>query len=303
MKNIKTVFLAGATFLTAGLLLEKYLKQKNQISLAGKVVIITGSSSGIGRVAAHHFAEAGSHVVLVARREENLLQVQQELTQYPVETLVVPTDVSQDAALHNLVEKVMAHFGRIDVLVNNAGLEHVDHIESLNPKRLRLMIEVNMYGPIRLTQLVVPIMRQQRSGHIVNVSSISGEVPSPGMIAYAATRSGITIFSRGLRRELDGTGISVTAVLPGWTRTEMTESTNEALMRESGGLLPFEHFVDAAVPAKAILDGVRYQKPIIYLGGLQLRTATVYERISPTIIDLWVRHFMSIPKWIKAVSA
>lgn len=301
--NVKSAFLWGTTFFTAGLLLKKWLTQKEPIPLVGKVVIITGSSSGIGRVAAHHFAQAGSHVVLVARREKNLREVQQELAKYPVETLVIPTDVSQDEDLINLVQKVMERFGRIDVLVNNAGLEHVDHIELLNPKRLRLMIEVNMYGPIRLTQLVVPIMRQQQYGHIVNVSSMSGEVPSPGMVSYAATRAGITNFTRGLRRELDGTGIEVTAVLPGWTHTEMTKSTNEALMRESGGLLPFEHFVDAAVPAQAILDSVRYQKPIMYLGGLQMRSANIYERITPTIIDLWMRHFMSVPKWIEAVSA
>ncbi len=271
------------------------------LSLWGKVVVVTGASSGIGRAAARLFAAEGARVVLVARRADALAKTQYDLAQFGAPSLVVSADVTQDADLQRIVAETLHAFGRIDVLVNNAGLSYGGALHTINPQRIRDLIAVNLIGPIRLTQAVLPAMLAQGSGHIVNVSSMAGQVAAPGMAAYAATRRGLVAFGDALRRELAETGIGVSSVLPSFTRTAMTADVSEVGLRTSGGLLPLEQFDVPEVPARAIVDAVRFRRRDVVMGGPQIRCGYVWERIAPQLVDVWWRLFVDVPAWIEAV--
>lgn len=265
-----------------------------KVSLKNKVVIVTGASAGIGRSAAHLFAEAGSCVVLVARRMEALNSLKEELTVFGSQaSLAVSADVAKDQDLQRLYETVMAHYGRIDVLVNNAGVALGGALVDYDPERIRQVLAVNLYGPIRLTQLVLPVMLKQQGGHIVNVSSPAGVLALPGETVYNASRSGLTTFSESLRRELAGKGVEVSVVLPGWTRTEMIEQMDEQRLRKAGLLMPLMTIDDPRMPAQAILDCVRYKRRRVLLGGLAFHLVDSLGRIMPQGLDCYLHYFMN----------
>lgn len=274
----------------------KQAQQQEPLDLANKVVIITGASSGIGAATAHAFAAEGARVVLAARREDALRTVQAELGIYGTpaqhaQSLVVPTDVTQDADLHQLVQTTLDTFGRIDVLVNNAGLAFGGKVHQITPAQLRRLTRVNITGPIRLTQIILPVMLRQEPvngvrGHIVNVASVAGTISAPGQAAYCATRRGLIRFSTALRREVAGTGVHVSAVCPTWTATPMIEGFSEAQLRANGGLFPGEHLHLSAVPARAIVDAVQVNRPFVNLGGWMMRFGGWSEALVPALMDL-----------------
>ena len=146
-------------------------------SLNGKVVIVTGASSGIGRAAAHAFAAQGAQVVLVARRANVLAKVKEELAQYGQPVLIVPTDVVQEEALQNLCRTVIQTYGQIDVLVNNAGISMGGVFQEHDPATMRKMVEINVYAPMRLTQLVLPLMLERKTGAYCECGQCSGLSP------------------------------------------------------------------------------------------------------------------------------
>ncbi|HEX2997151.1 MAG TPA: SDR family oxidoreductase [Anaerolineales bacterium] len=263
-------------------------------SLRNKVVIITGASAGIGRSAARLFAEAGFCVVLVARRMEALNMLKDELAVPGSQAmLTVSADVAKDQDLQRLYETVIAHYGRIDVLVNNAGVALGGALVDYDPERIRQVLAVNLYGPIRLTQLVLPVMLKQQSGHIVNISSPAGVFALPGETVYNASRSGLTTFSESLRREVSSRGVDVSVVMPGWTRTEMIEQMDEQRLRKAGLLMPLMAIDDPRVPAQAILDCVQHKRRRVLLGGPAFHMIDFLGRIMPGGLDWYLRHFMN----------
>ncbi|WP_127501595.1 SDR family NAD(P)-dependent oxidoreductase [Actinoplanes solisilvae] len=173
------------------------------------VVIVTGASSGIGRVTAERLARNGVTVVLAARRAEKLEAIAAELPG----AVAVPTDVRDPAAIEALVSRAVALTGRLDGLVNNAGVGGVASVLA-DDDAIEGMIQVNLLAPIRLMRAVVPVMRAQNSGAIVNVGSIAGEVGISGV--YSATKFALRGMTDSVRRELAGTGIGVTLVEPGY---------------------------------------------------------------------------------------
>ncbi len=185
-----------------------------------KVILITGASSGIGEAAARACASAGGIVVLAARRAEQLAALAQQIEQAGGQSLAVPTDVRDRAAIDALVEATIARYGRIDVLVNNAGVSGGQPITSGGDGPLAALVEINLLGPARLIQAVVPHMRRQGGGIIINIGSVAGEVATPGM--YSATKFGLRGLSDALRREVRGEGIAVVHIAPGFIRTPMT---------------------------------------------------------------------------------
>ncbi|GHF92569.1 short-chain dehydrogenase [Deinococcus piscis] len=183
------------------------------------VALLTGASSGIGEAAAYELSARGYALVLAARREERLHRLARELDPSGSRIIAVPCDVADPAAREALVAAALDHFGRIDVLVNNAGVGLGGGVWWQDPDWARVL-RVNLEAVMALTALVLPPMLERRRGHIVNVASVAGQVATEGV--YSASKFGVRGFSFALRRELWGSGVEVSAVSPGFVRTEMT---------------------------------------------------------------------------------
>ena len=177
----------------------------------GRVVIVTGASSGIGEATARAFARSSDRVVLTARRAEHLQQLAAELPG----SLVAPGDLTSSPDIARIVADAVRAFGRIDVLVNNAGLGRYDWLERLPEDDIRDEISVNLMGSILLTKAVLPAMQTQRRGVIINVCSVAGRIGLPTATVYNTTKFGLDGFSEALRREVGPQGIRVCVVYPG----------------------------------------------------------------------------------------
>jgi len=190
--------------------------------LNDKVVVITGASGGIGRAAAVAFAGAGARVVAAARSADKLDALARELGTDSVEP--IPADVTDSAARNELIDRARARFGRIDVLVNNAGWASFASVATTPSEHVARMTALNLAAPIALVQAVLPEMLERRSGQIINISSVVGTQAIPRMTVYSATKAALTSFSTGLRMELRGTGVDVINIAPGSTRTDFFDA-------------------------------------------------------------------------------
>jgi NAD(P)-dependent dehydrogenase (short-subunit alcohol dehydrogenase family) len=177
--------------------------------LAGRVVVITGASSGVGEAAALAFAREGAKVVLAARSASKL-----EALAGRLDGLAVPTDVTRVADLAGLVDRAIAAYGRIDVLVNNAAANARGDFDSLDPEAIAAVIDTNLKGPMLLTRFALPQLRKTR-GVVVNVASIAGHVPLPHEAPYSASKWGLRGFTFAVREELREAGVALCAVSPG----------------------------------------------------------------------------------------
>jgi hypothetical protein len=179
--------------------------------MGGRVVIVTGASSGIGEATARAFGRAGDRVALVARRVDRLQQTAAALP----DSLVVPADLSKGEDIARVAAEVQARYGRIDVLVNNAGQGKYDWLERLPESDIRAEVDVNLLAPILLTRAVLPVMQAQRHGVIINVGSVAGKIGTPTMAIYNAAKFGLDGCSEALRREVRPQGIHVCVIYPG----------------------------------------------------------------------------------------
>ena len=181
-------------------------------------VLITGASSGIGEAFARRFAEEGFDLILTARREERLLALKTELDRDT--TTVVPGDLSTSEGIDAFCESLAALDLEVDILVNNAGVLFEETLEAMSQAQLDAMMSINMTAPARLIHKLLPAMKQRGSGRILNVASMAAFHPVAGMDLYAATKAFLLSLSESLAENLRGTGVSVTALCPGITRTE-----------------------------------------------------------------------------------
>ena len=202
---------------------------------AGKVVIVTGASSGIGEATARRLARDGMRVTLAARRQDELERVAGEIEAGGGQTLIAPTDVRDRAAIRRMVQATLDRWGRVDVLINNAGLGYSARVVDLDPEQLRDQVDVNLVAVIECAQAVLPAMMQKKSGHIINVASIAGLVGLPGSSVYSATKFGVVGFSDALRREVRKYGIQVTALCPGFVGTNFSSWHRQVLERQMKG--------------------------------------------------------------------
>ncbi|MBW1880345.1 MAG: SDR family oxidoreductase [Deltaproteobacteria bacterium] len=184
------------------------------MSFSDRTVIVTGASLGVGRAVAQRFHSAGANVVLVARREAPLQEVADALGDAE-RVMVRPTDVADLDGLEGLIEEVVARFGALHGLVNNAGLHHRGPVASREARELASMVDVNLRGPNFLTRLTIPHLKAAGGGFVVNVASLAGKVPLDGAVTYSSTKFGLRAFTFALAQELLGTGITVSAVSPG----------------------------------------------------------------------------------------
>ena len=183
----------------------------------GKVAVVTGASAGIGAAAARRFAAEGARVVLAARGARELETLAHEIG--AERALAVPTDVTDPAAASALLERAIAAFGAVNVLVNNAGYNRRGPVEHSPAEDLARIVDVNLRAPIVLTRLAIPYLRRAGGGAIVNVASIAGRIPLPEEATYSATKFGLRAFTFALADELEGSGITVSAVSPGPVET------------------------------------------------------------------------------------
>jgi NADP-dependent 3-hydroxy acid dehydrogenase YdfG len=198
---------------------------------APKVVLITGASSGIGEATARHLASSGHRVVLGARRASRVATAVDEINESGGTALGLPLDVTSLPEVQNFVEAAEQEFGRIDVLVNNAGVMPLSMLADLRVDEWNQMIDVNLRGVLHGIAGVLPTMRRQRSGHIVNVASVSAYRVDPTAAVYCATKFAVRALSEGLRLESDD--VRVTVVSPGLTRTELFDGIHAPKARDA----------------------------------------------------------------------
>lgn len=190
------------------------------MELRGAVAVVTGASSGIGESTALLLARAGAKVVLAARRLERLESLGERIGAHGGEALPVRCDVAEPTDLAELVERTDEAYGRCDVLVNNAGIPGGGPFRSLAPEQIEHVMRVNVLGVMLGTRAFLPMMLEQRRGHIVNVASLAGRFATPGSAVYGASKHAVVAFGEALYYELKPLGILVTTVNPGFTRTE-----------------------------------------------------------------------------------
>lgn len=189
------------------------------MSFKGKTVVITGASSGIGAASCIEFAKRGANLALVARRKEKLEELEKTLAEFGISTLVCECDVSDKSQVKKMGSQVMEKFGRIDVLVNNAGFAIYGAVSDLTIEEIESQMQTNYFGMVYCTKIFLPKMLEQKSGHVVNVASVAASFSLPGIASYCASKFAMLGFSEGLKHELKGTGIGVTVVSPIMVKT------------------------------------------------------------------------------------
>lgn len=228
------------------------------MDIKGKVVIVTGASSGIGEATAREFGREGAKVVLAARRVDRLLSLAQEITNMETgaDVLVVQADLSKLEDIQSMVKQTIDKYGRIDVLVNNAGFGRLDWLENLDPiKDIQGQFDVNVMGVIQTTRQALPVMIKQRSGCIINMCSMAGLVATPTYSIYAACKHAVHGFSEALRREVKPWGIHVSMVYPGGVTTEF--GSHAGIKRKTGYTTPRFMLLTAEQVAQAVIKLAR----------------------------------------------
>lgn len=261
---------------------------------SSKVIVITGASSGIGKAAARVFCSHGYKVILAARRIDLLEEISQNIKDSGGDALVIRTDVGEVDDIKNLVQEALNHFGRIDVLFNNAGFGHMNWLECLDTEvDIRYQVEVNLLGMILLTKEILPHMIENHSGHIINMSSIAGFIGTPTYSIYTASKFGIRGFTESIRREVSVFGIHVTGIYPGGVDTEFKQ--HMGFDRKSGLTTPHWLRLSSEQVAMAVYRATIRPRKTIIIPKL-LHFAILMNRYFPWFIDWVITSRFTIPE-------
>jgi NADP-dependent 3-hydroxy acid dehydrogenase YdfG len=225
-------------------------------NIAGKVVVITGASSGLGEAAARHLSARGAPVVLGARRRDRLEALVGELTGKGGKATAVVTDVTVRAEVQRLVDAAMTHYGRVDVMINNAGLMPQSPLGRLKTSEWDRMIDVNIKGVLYGIAAALPYMERQKSGHFINVSSVAGHKVRAGGAVYSATKHAVRVISEGLRQEVKPFGIRTTVISPGAVDTELPHTITEPDVAERMNKFYAEQAISADSFARAVIFAI-----------------------------------------------
>lgn len=240
-------------------------------SIEGKVVVITGASSGLGEAAARYLAGKGAKLVLGARREDRIRALATEIG-----GLAIATDVVDRIQVSNLVDEAVSHYGRIDVMINNAGIMPRAPLDRLLVEEWDRMIDVNIKGVLYGIAAALPYFKEQKSGHFVNVSSVAGHKIGEHGVVYAATKHAVRVISEGLRMEVKPYNIRTTTISPGAVATELVQSGSQADLVESMQ----EWYDETAIPAESFARAVGFaleQPPEVDINEILYRpTAQVF---------------------------
>lgn len=267
------------------------------MDIKGKVVIITGASSGIGAAATLEFGREGAKVVLAARRTDKLQELVNEIRamQNGAEAFVLQTDISKLDDIQRLVAQTVERFGRVDVLVNNAGFGRLKWLETLDPlDDIQAQFDVNVLGVIQTTRQVLPIMIKQRSGSIINICSIAGLVGTPTYTIYSATKHAVHGFSEALRREVKPWGIDVSLIYPGGVRgTEFPD--HAGIQRKTNASTPKFMVLTAEQVGKAVVSLVHRPRRMWVLPWMW-RFTIFLNRFLPGLVDRTTIKNFTIPE-------
>ncbi|MBW4429258.1 MAG: SDR family NAD(P)-dependent oxidoreductase [Nostoc desertorum CM1-VF14] len=204
------------------LLLDRWWRERIY-DLQGKTILLTGGSRGLGLVMARQLIDAGARIAICARDEAELERARTELEQRGKEVFALTCNVTDQAQVEQMVQQVKERFGRIDILINNAGTDIIGPLETLTMQDYDDLMKLHFWAPLYATYGVLPEMRQQKSGRIVNISSVGGKVAFPHMVGYCASKFALVGLSQGMRTELAKDGIIVTTVCPGFIRTGVVD--------------------------------------------------------------------------------
>ena len=219
-----------------------------------KVCLVTGGSRGIGKAVAKKFAENGYQLVInYVSEKTDLKKVEEEIKRdYPIEILFVKVDVTDMESCENMVKAAIEKWGRIDVVVNNAGITKDNLLMRMKEEEFDQVINVNLKGTFHVTKQVIPYMMKQRQGRIINISSVVGVAGNAGQCNYAASKAGIIGFTKSIAKEVASRNILVNAVAPGFIRTDMTDVLSDAVKESIHAQIPLKRMGEAEEVAKAV---------------------------------------------------
>lgn len=242
--------------------------------LAGKVALVTGASSGIGEAAALCLAEAGATVVVCARRAERLSGLVEQIEAAGGKALAIPGDMTVEDDARGAVAQTVAAFGRIDILINSAGIMEAGGIENCDTAIYRRVIDINLMGTVYTSAAAVPHMLEQGGGDIITISSLAGRKGGPMTSAYSASKHAVNMMTDGMRQELGGRNIRVTTLMPGATETEVADSISDPQWRTA---------IKAHVSKEGAVKPRDIGEAIVFILAMPRRTNISEISIRPTI--------------------
>lgn len=238
-------------------------------NIKGKVVVITGASSGMGKVTAIELAKNGAKVVLGARRTEQLQQIVDEIKSKGGEATFVQIDVKNKADLVRLVNTALEKYGKLDVIINNAGVSQLSRIDELDVDGWEEMIDINLKGVLYGMAAAIPVFKQQQSGHIINIISTSGIKIVPLQGVYAGTKNAIRTIAEAFRQESDGT-IRITGISPGFVKTDFADNIKNEEMKTAVQQSMEQMAIDPIAVANAVMYAIS-QPEDVEIGDIVIR--------------------------------
>ncbi len=255
-----------------------------------KIVWITGASSGIGEAMAHEFARKGARLVLTARREEELLRVKKETGLSDENIFILPMDVTRLEEAGPATEKVIRHFGRIDIMVQNAGISQRSSVIDTEIEVYQQLMDVNFFSGVALTKAVLPYMIAQKSGHFVVTSSVAGKIGTPKRSGYNAAKHAVQGFYDALRAEVHDDNIQVTILCPGYIRTNISVNALDAKGNKFNQMDENQaNGISAEECAGQVIRAVENNKKEVVIAGLKETAGLYLKRFFPGLLYKMVR--------------
>jgi NADP-dependent 3-hydroxy acid dehydrogenase YdfG len=239
-------------------------------AITGKVVAITGASSGIGRATARLLAERGAAVVLGARRKDRLDELAHDIRDHGGRAVACAIDVTHREDLERLVDQALTEFGRLDVLVSNAGISKIGPVADLDVDGWSAMIDVNVRGVLHGIAAALPVFRRQGRGHLVTTVSTAGLKITPTMAVYAGTKNAVRTIMEGLRQESTDGVLRTTSISPGYVSTELADSIDDPVVRQNIR----ENMAEFAIPPDAVARAIAFaveQPDDVEVGDITIR--------------------------------